>query len=481
MARISGHKRLAALSGAALLAIGVTAIAFAGGAGHSEQTRPIITPTIEPEPTAIAVATVPPSYIAPAPPPKQPDQTRQELAPFGPVAAEPVRVHTGDGDCLNVRSVPGTTFQNNDPRTCVPEGFLLWLNGQAVEADGETWRYALGEGWVAARYLRPAPEAATGMGPFRSVTVSQSDGVETLNARVASDGAVAGLPAMPYAQQGIGSRPQTVSPDGRYGAYGREEGYVPTLTIADLGAGTAQKYPHAYPIAWSGDGKLLITVSRLCPQQCTWVPGWIDPSDGIVHEFETAPNSWYAMTWAPDGRSVVAATEGRQLVQAFLDGTLREILPPQPEGTYFGELSVSPDGTKVFSSTFLGPITVIDLATGERTLIERAVQQQIGGRCGGSSGKLSAWLDASHLIWHESYALKGQNGITIASLADGSRRVIPFFSIQDLATVGPGLVSFVTWEYPPEKPGFQLTWLLDTATGEARPVTVGMGPVWERP
>ena len=480
MTRISGHKRIATLGAAAILAIGVTAIAFAGGTNHPTQTQPSVTPSTEPELTEIAVATVPPSYIPPAPPPKETEPVRQQLAPFGRVDAEPVRVHTGDGDCLNVRYIPGTTFQNNDPRTCVPEGFLLWLSGEAVEADGETWRYALGEGWVAARYLRPAPEAVTSMGPFRSVTVSQSNGVETLNARVGSDGTVAELPTMPYAQQGIGSRPQALSPDSRYAAYGREDGYVPTLTISDLAAGTAQKYPHAYPASWSSTGRLLVTVSRLCPQQCTWVPGWIDPSDGVLHEFETKPNSWYSMTWAPDGRSIVATTESRGLVQAFLDGTIREVVPPQPEGVYFGELSVSPDGARVLASTFLGPVTIIDLATGEMTTVARALQQQVGGKCGGSSGKLSAWLDAATVIWHESYALKGQNGITIANVADGSRRVIPFFSIQDLSTVGPGLVSFVTWEYPPEKPGFQLTWLLDTATGEARPVTVGMGPVWER-
>jgi hypothetical protein len=480
MARISRHKRLAAFSGAALLAIGATAIAFAGGTNHSEQTTLAVSSTAHPESTEIAGATIPPSYIPPGPPPKDPEPIRQELAPFGPVEAEPVRVHTGDGDCLNVRYIPGTTFQDNDPRTCVPEGFLLWLFGKAVEADGETWRYALGEGWVAARYVRPAPEAVTGMGPFRSVTVSQSNGVETLNARVGSDGTMTELPAIPYTQQGLGSLPQALSPDGRYSAYGREEGYVPTLTISDLVAGTAQKYPHAYPAGWSSTGRLLVTLSPLCPRQCTWVPGWIDPSDGVVHQFETKPNSWFSMTWAPDGRSIVAATESRGLVQAFVDGTIREVVPPQPEGVYFGELSVSPDGSRVISSTFLGAITIIDLATGEMTTVERALQQQIGGRCGGSAGKLSAWLDASTVIWHESYALKGQNGITIAGAADGTRRVIPFFSIQDLATVGPGLVSFVTWEYPPEKPGFQLTWLLDTATGEARPVTIGMGPVWER-
>ena len=54
--------------------------------------------------------------------------------------------------------VPGGGLEANaDPRFCVPEGHLLWFYGDAVDADGETWRYALGTGWVAARYTKPDP------------------------------------------------------------------------------------------------------------------------------------------------------------------------------------------------------------------------------------------------------------------------------------------------------------------------------------
>ena len=58
----------------------------------------------------------------------------------------------------------------------------------------------------------------------------------------------------------------------------------------------------------------------------------------------------------------------------------------------------------------------------------RAPQLPVGGRCGGASGKLSGWLDSAHIIYHESYAAKGSNGITIGDLRDGSRRVLSYWN-----------------------------------------------------
>ncbi|MEO6398635.1 MAG: hypothetical protein ABIP13_09230, partial [Tepidiformaceae bacterium] len=125
----------------------------------------------------------------------------------------------------------------------------------------------------------------------------------------------------------------------------------------------------------------------------------------------------------------------------------------------------------------IGPIRVLDLRSGKVSEIARAPQLPVGGRCGGATGRLSTWLDGTTAIWHESYAAKGNNGITIASVNGGARRVLPFFSIQGLGVVGPGLVSFSTSEWD-GKAGFTLSWLLDTKSGEARPVTVGADPTW---
>jgi hypothetical protein len=102
------------------------------------------------------------------------------------------------------------------------------------------------------------------------------------------------------------------------------------------------------------------------------------------------------------------------------------------------------------------------------------------GRCGGASGQLSTWLDNRTAIWHESYAKKGGNGITIAPVDGGPRRLIPFFTIQDVKVITPALVSFTTSEPGDGGPGFNLTWLLDVQSGEARPVTVGSAAAWIR-
>ena len=76
---------------------------------------------------------------------------------------------------------------------------------------------------------------------------------------------------------------------------------------------------------------------------------------------------------------------------------------------------------------------------------------------------------------------KGGNGITISRIDGGNRRLIPFFTVSAIRKAAPNLVSFVTWEDATngQKNGFQLTWLLDTTTGEARPVTVGASPEWQ--
>ena len=53
------------------------------------------------------------------------------------------------------------------------------------------------------------------------------------------------------------------------------------------------------------------------------------------------------------------------------------------------------------------------------------------------------------MIWHESYAAKGGNGITISKTDGSGRKLIPFFTVSDIRAVAPGLVSFATWESPP--------------------------------
>ena len=454
-------------AGMVLALIGAVGIAASAGGGDTPAARET------PIPEATATPTVEPISLLPAPTPVE-----EPLAmPFGPVQAEPYRVHTGDGDCLNVRPTPGLTFAS-DPRTCVPEGFLLWMHGDTLDVDGHTWRYALGEGWVAIQYIVPATGATAGFGPFEAVTVGAQAGQVTKLATVTREGLVSELPTLPNVSQGLGDHPPSLSPDGKWAAYGAQDGYIPTLTIRNMVTGLEKKYPGANPDAWSPTNRLLIRVSTNCPNQCTWTVGWLDPREGLVHEFSSKQNEWWNIVWAPDGESIYVV-DGGALKQVTLEGTERVIVA-KDDGLAWGQLSVSDDGSKILSSPFQGDIVVVELATGKVTRIPRAKQIPVGGRCGGSVGSLTTWLDERTVIWHESYAEKGGNGVTIASIDGGPRKLIPFFTVSDIRVVAPGLVSFTTWETPKDGgPQFQMSWLLDTNTLEARPVTVGASPSWQ--
>ena len=450
--------------------LGVLGLAATGSRAENPPPK-TATPTAMPSPPPTPSPT--PESIAP------PAETPPAGKPFGPLAAEPFRVHTGDGDCLNVRPVPGTTFQS-DPRTCVPEGFLLLLYGEPREADGHTWRYALGEGWVALEYVQPAPGAAAGFGPFSAVTVSTYNGETARLARVTDEGEVTPLPSIQAVLRGLGDVAPSLSPDGRWAAFGGEKGYVPTLIVRNIATGAEREYPQAYFASWSASNRLLVRVNTNCPQQCTWTVAWLDPAEGVLHPLTDKTNSWWTTAWAPDGESLYVVEDGA-LKQVWLDGRARVIVPKQPAGSEiaWGQLVLTSDGTKLLSSPFQGDIVVVDLVSGAVSRIPRARQIAVGGRCGGSVGVLTAWLDANTVIWHESFAEKGGNGITISRIDGSGRRLIPFFTVSDIRLAAPGLVSFATWENPENKDGFQLTWLLDTKTGEARPVTVGASPVWE--
>ncbi|MEO8225408.1 MAG: WD40 repeat domain-containing protein [Gammaproteobacteria bacterium] len=447
-------------------AIGGAAIAMGGDASPSPA---------RPQQTATATATAFP-VATPPPEPTVDPQKRQQLLPFGPVAADPVRVFTGDGDCLNVRPQPGTTFAT-DPRACVPEGFLLWLYGPEQNVDNEVWRYALGEGWVAIRYVKPDTTLNPGFGSLKSVLVSQMDGVETFVASVQPSGSAKALAALQYVPQGIGSTPPRVSLSGVYAAFDHPDNYAPSLVITRLADGAETRYPKAYAVEWGAGDRLLVRVSANCPNTCTWVTGWLDPKEGVIHTFEHQANDWNNVAWMPDGESFIAITQARSVLRVYLDERIETVTADLGEDNGFGQISVSPDGSKLLSGATIGPIRVLDLRTGKVSEIPRAAQLPVGGRCGGATGRLSTWLDSSTAIWHESYAAKGNNGITIASAAGGARRVLPFFSIQGLSVVGPNLVSFSTYESMGQT-GFMLSWLLDTKSGEARPVTVGADPIW---
>lgn len=470
------------------IAAGVAALVAAGAIVTTSSAADKPTPTPTPvTPTATVSPTperTPPLIIIEKPTPEP--QPQAKTLPLGPIVAEPARVYTGDGDCLNVRPQPG--LKDADPRFCVPEGHLLWFYGEPVSADGETWRYALGTGWVAARYTKPDLTAAAKpiAGGFSAVVVYgdlYNNGSGIPAARVdLTKATTSGLQSVPYIAQGIGARPPYTSSDGRYAAYATFGANLPTLTIRTLANGGEVTIPGAFPVAWSGEGRLLINIGD-CANGCRYQPGWLEPGDSTVHKFNVDADNGSAPAWAADGRAVFyspyppGGKGGAPVKRLWLDGRIDTIVAALPEGVYAGEMTASLDGRSLLLGSATGPIRTLDIATGALREFARAPQLPVLGRCGGASGKLSGWLDPTHIVYHESYAASGGNGITIGDVAGGSRRVLPFWSIQELTVVAPHTLSFSTWEGVNDT-SFQLSWLLDTDSGVARPVAVGSAPTW---
>lgn len=459
-----------------LLALVAGACADDEGLRQSTLSTPSSEPTATATPSQTPVAEVTPLSLRNNPIYQRLDK-RGPMVPAGPIAAEPYRVYTGDGDCLNVRPQPGTTFES-DPRTCVPEGFLLWLYGEPLEVDGLSWRYALGEGWVADQYVRPDPFSSDILEDRApEIVVVTFDGVEEYYSRVDTGGSVTPLATIPYTgttrfTQGSSSHPPfaaTQVHDTNRNAQG--------IVFTRLDTGEEFSVPDASFIKWSDDGKALVFLSsgeRLAHVE----PG----NDPVV--LGQVPSGASGYEWAPGGESVIVAAEGAAVYQFDLSaGGPATVLPRDMNRPFLGQLSISPDGRTIMSSPFLGPLQLISLDDGSVSEFQRANQRtDFGGRCGGASGNLSLWLDDETVIWHESYAEKGSNGITVGHLASGERSLVPFFTVQDIRRVDATTISFSTEEYVvglPDADGnytaeaFPVTWILDTLTGEARPITVG--------
>ncbi len=473
MTGLSGHTR--AWIAGVLLALPLLATAACAGEDDDQPGFAQVTTTAEatntPEPTATPTPEVRRNLIelneAKLPP-------RMYMVPAGQIAAEPYRVFTGDGDCLNVRPMPGTTFQT-DPRTCVPEGFLLWLYGDAVDVDGFTWRYALGEGWVATQYVKPDPASKNTLSNrVPSLVVSTRDGREEYFSRVEPSGKVTKLATIP--ESGNNHFMQGDANGTPYSATGIHGVSGSAIVFTNLETGGQYQLEKASFRGWSDDGKALVTLHRNGQELAYVVPG----SDPVVLGPE--PSGLQGFSWLPGGKSVIVTGEASAVYEFDTGGGgQRTVLPRDESRPYLGELSVSPDGKRILSSPFFGPLQLISLSDGKLQEFPRAPQQtNVGGRCGGASGRLSVWLDNNTVIWHESYAQKGFNGITIGNLGTTTRKLVPFFTLEDITRVDSKTVAFTTREYitgqasaPNSELSFPVTWILDVESGEARPVAVG--------
>ncbi|MGH2626240.1 MAG: TolB family protein, partial [Anaerolineales bacterium] len=307
----------------------------------------------------------------------------------------------------------------------------------------------------------------------RETTVTEFSAMD-VSGRVAPAGSIE------YRQWGIGGGQPSLSPDGRYVAVttSTDSGSSLTLVVRHLESGSEYRFPGMGEGPWSADGKMLVVPPCWGDNPCDFSFGVLDTSTGEITKYTIPGEKQVNASWLPDGSGVVAMADCLRAYEVSLGGSVRAI-SEFPEGqNWCGGLILAPDKSFGLAGGSYGPLRILDLASGSVREFARAKQiVEPAGKCGGSIGRLVDVLDRDRIIYHESLAAKGSNGITIGDLRTGKRQVLSFWNIADLEVIGKDRVTFTSFEQM-EDLSFQLTWLLDTSTGEARPIAVGTGAGW---
>lgn len=141
---------------AALVAVGIiwAADQLLGGSTPPASPSPTPAPAGAESPTP-----TPPAFATPATPTQQASPAPTVSGTVGPgrFTAGQRLIVTGTGDCLNVRTAPGTA---NDAIVCLQDGSEVTVTGGPQQAGNFTWwkvQTRLGEGWAVENYLTPAP------------------------------------------------------------------------------------------------------------------------------------------------------------------------------------------------------------------------------------------------------------------------------------------------------------------------------------
>lgn len=464
----------------------------ANGPAEAATAEPAATITAMPESPVLptpAVATATPDRLqAPRELPRLAEDDRgSPPTPGSKVEATPVRVFTGDGDCLNVRPQPGTTFEAT-PYSCVAEGTLLWLSGDEVEADGERWRYALGAGWVAIAYTRAAAPVSLELpgsvvtlwtlGEYRDPKQGSPIGgadVHVVRLDVAS-GKILARAVFPGYGGGLGARNPEISPDGEYVAFGRwDELGEGTTVVGSVSDGSAMEVP-GYPEGWSAEGALLLVTNQSCDGHCRYDLAIYRPGSRAFTTLATKVEGTVA-GWTYDGSGVFVTNGNLELLEISLDGRVK-LHGTMAEDAGLWSAAPSPDGRYLLGAARLDSLALVSIDGADVRQLARAPQRELPGKCGGTWSRVSGWLDVATVFYHERSSADGQDGITLLDVGSGNRRVLPFFNAQDIGSPAPGMLSFASWSPTEAGPARSVTFVLDTGTGNYVPVAIGAGAVW---
>lgn len=460
------------------------------GAAETPPATPSPTPTPDPGPLPWYLWTPNLEQPSPGPPvpadgPELPPMPAEPYPHFGLVEADPVRVSTG-GDCLNARLGPSLSAA---VYTCVPDGTRLWLWGEARDTDGETWRYALGFGYVAVRYTEPDPVAPSGFGPFAALrAVGALDSIEwwTQVAEIRADGTVVHGPWFPYSLTWSALGPSPISPSGRYLASRSRDARSPSTQLIDLETEEVLSIPGSTPLLWGPGDRLLLAVDdppcvtedgRRCSYAAWWEPG--------LNEAAPLPaETGYVRAWLPDGSGIIVWGPGPETRLIGIDGSVRTLpvtVNSNSLEAWVADIAVSPDGARAAVIVLGGPSYLVDLASGAAEQLDRPAEEFLP-RCGGGPGRIAAWADDRTLVWHEPAFLGRDGGLVIYDVVTRQRRFLPFPLGTGLAALPGGFIGVTTAEWPldpEEKRGNVWTsWLLDPQSGELHPVAFGAYAVW---
>ncbi len=451
---IASFGLLGLVAGGSVVAMLLTDGSASGQATPSPSPSATVTTAASPSPVT-SPTSVPPTPTV-APPPRS---TAGDV-----VKADPVRVKTGDGDCLNVRPVAGTKFEA-EPFTCVPEGTLLWLSGPAQEVDGYTWRYALGAGWIAVQYTEPATAPKLRLPAQTALTVWQRDskndarGGGVTVARI--DAASGKVLSSVRITDGWTADP-IISPSGTFAAVTTNDG----LRIVRVDNGEVKLLKGLNGVQWSKRDNLLVREPN------TARASWYNSETGELTPVTREGEREDGMVWAADGGSVYTCID-KKLVRVFLDGR-REEISYFPANVSLWNATPSPDGRSLLTGGGTVAIKIVDLLDGSVREFKLAEQRPINGGCGGGWSMIAGWLGNSRIYYHERYSLRKEDGVTIGDPTSGRRTILPFFNVQHLRNAGDGLLVFSTWA-PGSDGETAVLFLIDSATGENWPLFAGSG------